>query len=271
MLRKLIAAAFCCLAAATPAAAQFTRSNTGGGTQAYGAFGGRTLGGGISPGGSRFSGNSSGMSGNGLGAMGGTGATGGGGAMGGTGGGVGATPGAGVTGNERFLRQNRQGAFVGADNRDASANVFSQSGQGMGMGMGGMGGFFGQQGAFSQFARMNRQQNNFNNRNQQGSKKPLRVSIRADIPTTNASASPTHVSRQFEARLKKLPALERGEAVQVTMEGRTAILTGTVASERDRELVAGLAMLEPGISSVQNDLRVGPLPTSVEELPVPRR
>jgi osmotically-inducible protein OsmY len=259
MLRKLFAAACCCLAVASPAAAQFTQSNIGGGTSTYGSFGNRTLGGGMNgPSSANFTGNN--------GAMGNT--------FGSTAGAAGTTgqqtAGSGLTGSERFLRQNRQGAFVGADSGDAG-NLMSQAGQG---GMNGMNGMFNPQSMFSQFARMNQQrQNNFNNRNngRGGKNKELRVAIKADISTTNLAASPTNVSRQFASRLRNLPALENTAAVQVTMEGRTAILTGTVASERDRELVAGLAMLEPGISAVQNNLVVGANPPRLEELPAPRQ
>lgn len=265
MLRQIFAAACCCLAVATPAAAQFTQSNIGGGSQTYGSFGNRTMGGGLNgPSSTGFTGQN-GVRGNTLGASaGGPGTTGQ------------VTAGSGLTGNERFLRENRQGAFVGADTGDAG-NLMSQA-AGPGMGMGGMGGggmngMFGPQ-MFSQFARMNQRQNQFNNRNNNGGRngqKQLRVAIKADISTSNLAASPTSVSRQFESRLRNLPALERSGQVQVTMEGRTAILSGTVASERDRELVAGLAMLEPGISAVQNDLVVASNRTNAGELPPPRR
>lgn len=222
-----------------------TGSNVGGGTSTYGSFGNRTLGGGVS--GRSTAGGSTSQQG---------------------------TPtmqnaqtGVGVQGNERFLRENRQGAFVGADTGDA-ANLRSVDPMG---GQSGMNSLFGPQGAFSQMARMNQRQQNQQNQNQGPGRKPLRIRIKTDIATTNVSASPTTVSRVFEARLKKLPALEKTGSVQVSMVGRTAVLRGSVSSERDRELAAGLAMLEPGISAVRNELVVDASRPRAEELPAPRR
>jgi hypothetical protein len=46
--------------------------------------------------------------------------------------------------------------------------------------------------------------------------------------------------------------------VQVKVEGNTAVLRGTVASVGDRELAAQMALLEPSIYSIRNELNVGP-------------
>jgi len=127
------------------------------------------------------------------------------------------------------------------------------------------------QNTFSQLNRLNQQQRNQNQNQQQGNKKQLRFAIKADITTQKAVSTPTSLGRQFETRLKKLPGLEKSDSVQVTMDGRTAILTGSVATDRDRKLIAGLAMLEPGISAVQNELEVSSAASTVEDLPRPRR
>jgi osmotically-inducible protein OsmY len=42
----------------------------------------------------------------------------------------------------------------------------------------------------------------------------------------------------------------------VTMDGSTAVLTGTVASAHDRKLAERMALLEPGVRSVRNELAV---------------
>ena len=42
------------------------------------------------------------------------------------------------------------------------------------------------------------------------------------------------------------------------MQGRTVVLSGTVASQDDAEVAAALAKLEPGVSQVQNELTVSP-------------
>jgi hypothetical protein len=55
--------------------------------------------------------------------------------------------------------------------------------------------------------------------------------------------------------------------LKVSLEGRTAVLRGEVASARDRELAEALAQFEPGIDDVQNDLRVQPPAISTPVIP----
>jgi hypothetical protein len=247
-----------CLLCTGVASAQYTQSqfgssmggmqqsSFGGGTSTYGSFGNRTLGGGVS--GRSTAGGSTSQGTPSLQTL--------------------QQDAGGVQGNERFLRQNRQGAFVGADTADAGN---ARSIQAQGQAASGLNSLFGPQGAFSQFSRMNRQDFNNQNQNQGPGRKPLRFRISADIATSNVSSSPTTVSREFEARLKKIPAMAKAGSIQVTMQGRTAVLTGSVKSERDRELAEGLAMLEPGISAVRNELVVDASGPTAEELPAPRR
>jgi len=238
---------------ASAASAQFTQqqfgqpqTNIGGGSQTYGSFGSRTLGGGIS--GRSTAGRSTSQTMPTL---------------------QSAQEGAGgVQQGSRFLRENRQGAFVGADTADA-ANLRSNAANSQ---MSGLNSIFGPQSAFGELARQSRRQNDFiQNQTQGPGRKPLRISIKADIPLNGSLSSPTSVSREFEARLKRIPALENAGTIKVTMEGRTAVLTGTVKSERDREIAEGLAMLEPGISAVRNQLDVDASAATSEELPAPRR
>jgi osmotically-inducible protein OsmY len=66
------------------------------------------------------------------------------------------------------------------------------------------------------------------------------------------------ISARFEKRLTSIPRLKILTPVKVTMEKETAVLRGTVARERDRDLIARLALLEPGISNVRNQLIVAP-------------
>lgn len=55
------------------------------------------------------------------------------------------------------------------------------------------------------------------------------------------------------SQLAGKPAL-RG--IRVRMEGRSAILTGVVASERDRRMSQLLVQLEPGVRTVENRIQV---------------
>jgi hypothetical protein len=66
-----------------------------------------------------------------------------------------------------------------------------------------------------------------------------------------------------------------GNSISVSMEGRTAVLSGTVASEHDRVLAERLALLEPGVSAIRNELVVASAnaPTAAQPtgLPAPAR
>jgi hypothetical protein len=222
-------------------------SNTGnGGTSTSGAFGTRTLGGGVSnPTSSAFGSSALGQS---------------------------ATTGSSgqLTGNERFLRENRQGAFVGADSGD-SANVFSQQ-QGAGQGNQ-FNNLLGQQGLFSQLNRLNQQNARNNSRSAQSK---LRFLVRADDDLTISTgpqfngANATTPAPALAARLARLPALQNLPPVQVTLRDRTAIVSGTVPSERAKRLVAGVLLLEPGVGDVQNELIVDQAASNAEPLPPPQ-
>jgi len=257
-----------CLLCASTVLAQLTQNNNSGGSTGYGAFGNRTIGGGTSSGTSGFSsGSTSGVGSSGMssGGMGGNSMGAGSMGTGSTGGNqMGGSPTQGFQlGNLLSSAQQRSSAgFIGADNSDAG-NLRSMQAQQSQMSS--------LQNAFSQFNRQNQQRNQNQNQNRnQNDKKQLRVSIKADIPLVTSATAPTSLGRAFEARLKKLPGLEKGNTIQVAMQGRTAVLTGSVGSDRDRKLAAGLALLEPGISAVQNELVVADAPSRGEELPAPR-
>lgn len=203
-------------------------SNSGSSSSTSGMFGSRTLGGGV------------------------TGPTTSAGSGGSNGTGSATTPvgqGSTLTGSERFLQSNRQGAFVGADSGDTS-NVFSQSNARNMQGLQGLGNLFGQ---------ANRQNNN-----QQKGKTQLRIPMR--IAFTTRAVAPTRVSTTFQTRLSRLPALQSAGQISVRMEGSTAVLQGTVPSEADRSLAEGLALIEPGIADVRNELVVVPAATTGETL-----
>lgn len=71
--------------------------------------------------------------------------------------------------------------------------------------------------------------------------------------------------QMFESRLMKLPGINWAGPAQVMMEGRTAVLRGTVATEEDRDLAAALAKMEPDVLSVRNELVVADSPESAGE------
>jgi hypothetical protein len=151
-----------------------------------------------------------------------------------------------ITGNERFMRGNRQGQFVGSDTTDLR-NLFSQMGQTNGrQGMQGL-----------------------NNMNQNGPNQPdgggnqrqriaytLQRRIAFDVPARAPAALSATLTQRITAIAPNLP-------IDVQMVGRIAVLRGTVGSQHARDLAAQVVLLEPGVSSVQNELEVAesqPLP-----------
>lgn len=174
-----------------------------------------------------------------------------------------ANSGSSLTGNERFVRGNRQGAFVGADSGDTT-NAYSQTGaNGQAAGRNGLTGttgrntLTGRNTATSQ-SRLGQNQQNQNNLggNTAGgtSKAPIRTTL--VVGFTPPKVSPSVLGNRLQSHLTTTRGLERLGPLQVAVQGREVVLRGTVRSEHDRELAEQLALLEPGVASVRNELQV---------------
>ena len=74
---------------------------------------------------------------------------------------------------------------------------------------------------------------------------------------------PAPVTRQLGpvtmGHLTKLTHWPSGAPLEVSLEGRTATLRGTVATRHDRALAEQLLLLEPSVARVKNELQVGPV------------
>lgn len=147
------------------------------------------------------------------------------------------------------------GGRGGANQFAGIQNLFSQ------LGRGGLVTQFGQGGRGGQFG----QTNQFGQRGGQTSQSQLRIPIRLGMPTQQVAAP--QFAAAFQTRLTKLPGLAAVGPIAVTMEGRTAVLQGTVASEDARQLAEGLARLEPEVLDVRNELVVAAAATAGESLP----
>lgn len=173
----------------------------------------------------------------------------------------------GVSGNERFMRDQRGGQFVGAGSEDVRLTGVNQA-----VGAGGarnpqsMFGGGGRNNVFSQLL-----QGQFNQQQQRGGGQGNRTQVRIPIRLafTSLPAPPARFTGQFQTRLGRLPALTTVGPIQVLLEGDTVVLKGTVASEGDRQLAQAIALLEPAVSKVRNDLVVQPVDSSAAGLPVP--
>ena len=80
-------------------------------------------------------------------------------------------------------------------------------------------------------------------------------SARGGNQTTDSKTNSNQPPRSRFATLNKI-ASQRGFSVRVSDSGEAATLTGTVASKHDREVAGILAMFEPGLQSVKNELKV---------------
>jgi hypothetical protein len=69
---------------------------------------------------------------------------------------------------------------------------------------------------------------------------------------------PTYIQARANQRFYRAPDRAGVDNVAVTMQGGTAIVTGTVASERDRRMSELLMRLEPGVRRVDNRVIVAP-------------
>jgi hypothetical protein len=86
-------------------------------------------------------------------------------------------------------------------------------------------------------------------------RRQIRIPIALGFAPTTLPASPVVAARAQE-RLTRIPQLRDRAAVNIEMDGRVAVLRGEVVSSHERELVARLMLLEPGISGVRNELQV---------------
>ncbi len=188
-----------------------------------------------------------------------------------------------LTGSERYLRDNRTGAFVGSDTQDrgfvGAANSSAANGMGGMSGrtsgltgrtgsslsgrnsmMGGMGGFggmngFGGMGGFGGFNRNNL----FGMNNRMGSASQRRVQVRTQLRADFAYApiAPTKATTNLQARMDRTLRLRTASPLSVALDEQgVVVLRGQVASEDDRQLAVRLAKLEPGVETVRDELTV---------------
>ena len=91
--------------------------------------------------------------------------------------------------------------------------------------------------------------------NQNNQKRQLITAVRTDfeVPVRAAVTLSSSLNRQ----LQETRGIHRLSPIQTTLQGRTLVLKGAVATEHEKALVEKMMLLEPGIDKVQNDLTVG--------------
>ena len=188
-----------------------------------------------------------------------------------TGGGGSSTGGSGgTTAQDPFSQQNiasgrggpqiqttqQRGAFSGADSGDTT-NARSLQGTNSRSQFGNSG--------LAQLQNLFQQgMQNINQGNQQGAQVKIPVSLKLGFAPQPVSQVRVQA---FETRFTKLPSVRFIGPSSVTLEGRTAVLRGMVASDEARELAEALAMMEPDVLNVRNELTVDSTATSPEAIP----
>ena len=135
-------------------------------------------------------------------------------------------------------------ASTGAGFSEVSAATGGADASSRGAAGGGFGGFGGGFGGLGSLF------NAFNNGGGQASQPAIRTRLRSAVEV--APRSPRMVQQAATERFLQLAGKPALRGIQVTMDGRTAILTGAVASERDRRMSQLLVQLEPGVRNVEN-------------------
>ena len=124
-------------------------------------------------------------------------------------------------------------------------NTGARTSGGAGGGFGGFGGGFGGLGNFFSA---------FNGGGGQASKTAVRTRLRSAIDV--APRPPQVVQEMATDRFKQISGMTALRGIRVTMEGRTAVLTGQVSTERERRMSQLLVQLEPGVRQVDNRISV---------------
>ncbi len=71
-------------------------------------------------------------------------------------------------------------------------------------------------------------------------------------------SSPATVQQAATQRFRSLPSQPQMRGVNVSMQGKTAVISGVVGSDRDRRMSELLMRLEPGVGRVDNQVIVIP-------------
>jgi hypothetical protein len=70
--------------------------------------------------------------------------------------------------------------------------------------------------------------------------------------------TPEAMETDVRQSLARSPRLTNGQGIQVSVNGTTVVLRGTVANQRERRVADVLVRLSPGVRDVRNELKVPP-------------
>ena len=160
--------------------------------------------------------------------------------------------------NARYMRDNRQGAFVGADSGDTEfvGNV--------GAGVGGRNNRNIRRGGGGAV--------NVNRGGQGRQRNEVRIVLQLGFtpPSRGEVASarkPAAVAARLADRMERSNWIQNRSQMEVSIDEGTATLRGVVSTEHDRVLAERLALLEGGIRKVENLLEVQGAEDAAEDAP----
>ncbi len=150
-----------------------------------------------------------------------------------------------LSGSERYIRRNRRATdFVGPDLRELRRFIGAIQGRATGR-------------VVPMTQSLRKPADRSASMNQQlapaarGQLYNPRLTLGFQAPAVNSTGQAAHL----QDVLASSPHLSANR-IEVSLEGRTAILRGEVLSAKDRDLAQILASFEPGISAVDNQLRI---------------
>lgn len=157
-----------------------------------------------------------------------------------------------ITGSERFLRENQDVGQIVGGGTEGVGNI-------RGSAEAATGGQAGRAGT-SQLGRgrnnLNNLMNQFNqNMGRQTTRQLSRIPFEIGFEAPPAAPS-GEVTLRIQNRLTRIAQARKMGQVSLAMEGQVAVIRGQVANESDRDLVARMVLLEPGISDVRNEIAI---------------
>jgi hypothetical protein len=84
----------------------------------------------------------------------------------------------------------------------------------------------------------------------------IRGAVQYTFSAANRQTVSANVPTSFIGRIQQTPQFQGLSSISITMENRVATLSGTVADSEQRSLLERQLMLEPGVSSVVNQLQI---------------
>jgi hypothetical protein len=143
---------------------------------------------------------------------------------------------------------NANGMLNGRNNRNGMQNQFGQQGQ------------FGQQNRNNQNRNRNQQGmgqgmgQNFNGQSNQAQGRQIRPRLKVGFEFEPADVAPAQ--NRLSARIDKLNTRRQFQGIDMRTEGDTVVLKGVAKDAATKRLMERMALLEPAIKSVRNEIEV---------------